>query len=158
MKMRAFLTIAMCTLIIGSLAAPASAGEEKGSGTATYAPAAVDTVQTADGGMVQRSHIMGIVLADDPSNSLHLASQDCFGTTVISADGTAIANGSCDAVDAASDRWWIWWHNGPDANTWGFMGGTGKYEGIKGGGTTTPLAQMADGRTAITWDGHWIMK
>jgi hypothetical protein len=38
------------------------------------------------------------------------------------------------------------------------MGGTGKYEGITGGGTTTPLAQMADGRTAITWDGHWTMK
>lgn len=49
-------------------------------------------------------------------------------------------------------------HNGPDGNTWGFTGGTGKYEGITGGGTTTTLAQMADGRTAITWDGTWTMK
>jgi len=158
MKTRAWITIAICGLIVGSLATPAGAGEERGGGTVTYAPAAVDTVQTADGGMVQRSHIMGIVLADDPSNSIHLASQDCFGTTVIAADGTAIANGYCDAVNAKGDRWWIWWHNGPEGNTWGFMGGTGKFGGIKGGGTTTPLAQMADGRVAITWDGSWTIK
>ena len=158
MKKRAWMTVAICGLIIGSLAAPAEAGEETGSGTVTYAPAAVDTVQLADGSMVQRSHIMGIVLANDPSNSIHLASQDCFGTTVIAADGTAIANGYCDAVDADGDRWWISWHNGPDANTWAFTGGTGKYEGIKGGGTTTALAQTADGRSAIIWNGSWTMK
>jgi len=158
MKMRTWVMVVICGLLIGSLAAPAEAGEEKGSGTVTYAPAAVETVQLPDGGMMQRSHIMGIVLADDPSNSIHLASQDCFGTTVIAADGTAIANGYCDAVNANGDRWWIWWHNGPEGNTWGFMGGTGKFGGIKGGGTTTPLAQMADGRVAITWDGSWTIK
>jgi hypothetical protein len=37
------------------------------------------------------------------------------------------------------------------------MGGTGKYMGIKGGGTTKPLAQMANKRTAITWNGSWTM-
>ena len=157
MKTKSWAAIAIFALVIGSVAAPATAGDEMGSGTVTYAPAMVETVELPNGGMMQRSHIMGIVLADDPSNSIHLASQDCFGTTVVSADGTAVGNGYCDAVDANGDRWWIWWHNSPDANTWGFMGGTGKYEGIKGGGTTTPLAQMADGRTAIMWDGHWTM-
>ncbi len=145
-------------MILGSLAAPAMAGEEKGGGTVTYAPAEVSNTQLPDGGMMQRSHIMGIVLADDASNSIHLASQDCFGTTVIAADGSANGHGYCDAVDADGDRWWIWWNNTPEGNKWGFIGGTGKYEGITGGGTTEALAQMADGRTAITWDGHWIMK
>ena len=158
MQMRIPAMIASCGLMIGSFAAPATAGEETGSGTVTYAPAEVDTVEMADGTVVQRSHIMGIVLADDQSVSIHLASQDCFGTTVITPDGTATGNGYCDAVDADGDRWWIWWHNGADSNTWGFMGGTGKYTGIKGGGTTEPLAQMADGRTAITWNGSWTMK
>lgn len=158
MKMKALVTIAICGLMIGVLAAPATAGEETGSGTVTYAPAEVDTMQMADGSMVQRSHVMGIVLANDPSNSIHLASQDCFGTTVITADGTANGNGYCDAVDADGDRWWIWWHQGPDSDTWGFMGGTGKYMGIKGGGTSTPLVQMADGRSAIVWNGTWTMK
>ena len=158
MKTRAWMTVLICGVVFGSLGAPAEAGEESGSGTVTYAPAAVDNTQLPDGGMMQRSHIMGIVLADDPSNSIHLASQDCFGTTLIAADGTANGHGYCDAVDTDGDRWWIWWNNTPESNKWGFIGGTGKYEGIKGGGTTTPLAQMADGRSAITWNGHWTMK
>jgi hypothetical protein len=77
---------------------------------------------------------------------------------LISADGSTDGHGYCDAVDADGDRWWIWWNNTPESNRWGFIGGTGKYEGIKGGGTTTPLAQMADGRAAITWNGSWTMK
>jgi hypothetical protein len=36
--------------------------------------------------------------------------------------------------------------------------GTGKFEGVKGGGTTTPLAQMPDGRSAIAWEGSWALK
>ena len=155
---KAWTGIAISGLVIGLLASPAQAGEETASGTVTYAPASMETVQTPDGGMMQRSHIMGIVLCDDPSALIHLASQDCFGTTVVSPDGTAVANGYCDAVDADGDRWWIWWHNGPKGNKWGFMGGTGKYEGIKGGGTTTSMAQMADGRSAINWEGHWTLK
>jgi hypothetical protein len=148
----------ICILAIAAFTAPAQAGEEKGSGTVTYAPAKVTTEKLTDGSMMQRSHIMGIVLADDPSNSIHLASQDCFGTTLIAADGSANGHGYCDAVDADGDRWWIWWNNTPESNRWGFIGGTGKYEGIKGGGTTAPLTQMADGRTAITWNGTWTMK
>ena len=158
MKTKPWTALAICGIVFGLLAAPAEAGEEKGSGTATYAPAAVETVQLANGSSVQRSHIKGIVLASDPSNSLHLASQDCFGTTLIAADGTAIGNGYCDAVDADGDRWWLSWHNGPDGNTWEFTGGTGKYEGIKGGGSTKSLAQMADGRSAITWNGSWTTR
>ena len=68
MKTRTWTALAICGIVFGFLAAPAEAGEEKGSGTVTYAPAAVDTVQLAAGSMVQRSHIMGIVLANDPSN------------------------------------------------------------------------------------------
>ena len=77
---------------------------------------------------------------------------------MIAADGSTNGHGYCDAVDADGDRWWIWWNNTPESNKWGFIGGTGKYEGITGGGTTESLAQMADGRAAITWDGHWTMK
>lgn len=157
MRKNYWVAVTICGLVIGSLAAPVWSGEEKGSGTVTYAPAEVDNQSLADGSMIQRSHIMGIVLADDPSNSIHLASQDCFGTTLISADGSAHGHGYCDAVDADGDRWWIWWNNTPESNRWGFIGGTGKYEGIKGGGTTTALAQMADGRTAVTWEGSWTM-
>lgn len=158
MKMRIWATAAICGMILGTFSAPAWSGEESGGGTATYAPAAIETMQLADGGMIQRSHIKGIVLSNNTSNAMHLVAQDCFGTTLVSAAGEATGNGYCDAVDGDGDRYWLWWHNSPKANKWGFMGGTGKFEGVKGGGTTTQLAQMADGRSAITWEGTWTMK
>ena len=37
------------------------------------------------------------------------------------------------------------------------MGGTGKFMGVKGEGTTTPLVQKADGSSVIAWDGTWTM-
>ncbi len=159
MKMKRLATIAIFGLMIGGLAAaPATAGEETSSGTVTYVPVDMEMMEMPDGSMMQRSHIKGIVLANDSSSSIHLASQDCFGTTVIAADGTATGNGYCDGVDADGDLWWIWWHNSPEKNIWGFMGGTGKFMGVKGEGTTTPMVQMADGRTAISWNGTWTMK
>jgi hypothetical protein len=145
-------------MVMAGIALPAAAGEESGAGTVTYGPANVENTQLPDGSLMQRSHIKGIVLCDDTDNFMHLVAQDCFGTTLVSPSGEATGNGYCDAVDGDGDRYWIWWHNSPKGNKWGFMGGTGKFDGVKGGGTTTPLAQMADGRTAITWEGTWSSK
>jgi len=157
MKMKTLGMMALCALIVGAVAAPATAGEETASGTVTYVPITMETMEMADGTMMQRSHIRGIVLVDGASGSIHLSSQDCFGTTVVAADGSATANGYCDAIDADGDLWWIWWHNSPDKNVWGFMGGTGKFMGVKGEGTTTPIVQKADGSSVIAWNGAWTM-
>ena len=157
MKMKTLGMMALCALIVGAVAAPATAGEETASGTVTYVPITMETMEMADGSMMQRSHIRGIVLVDDASSSIHLSSQDCFGTTVVAADGSATANGYCDAIDADGDLWWIWWHNSPDKNVWGFMGGTGKFMGVKGEGTSTPIVQKADGSSVVAWNGAWTM-
>jgi hypothetical protein len=158
MKPKTWSAVVICTTVLALLAGPAWCGEEKGGGTVTYGPAEVENQSLPDGSMIQRSHIKGIVLSSDASSAMHLVAQDCFGTTLVSPSGVATGNGYCDAVDGDGDRYWIWWHNGPRGNTWGFMGGTGKFEDVEGGGTTEQLAQMADGRVAITCEGTWTRK
>lgn len=160
MSMKRILWVSSVGALV-SLAVSSSiqAAEVKGSGSLIYVPVASETSKLPDGRIVQRSHIKGIVRADDTNVSFHLASEDCSGTTVIAADGnTAVGNGYCDAVDKDGDVWWLSWHSGPDGDTWAFIGGTGKYEGIKGGGTTKLEIRWPDGRLAMRWDGTWQMK
>ncbi len=147
------------TLLSLVLLSSAQAAEVKGNGSVTYVPVASESSQLPNGSTVQRTHLKGIVLADDASVPLHLASQDCSGTTVVAADGSPpVANGYCDGLDQDGDVWWLWWHNGSDGNTWGFIGGTGKFAGIEGGGTTTLEVEWPDGRFTILWEGTWQMQ
>ena len=39
-----------------------------------------------------------------------------------------------------------------------FTGGTGKFDGITGGGKYKPAAQLEGGRSLSVWDGSWEMK
>jgi hypothetical protein len=52
---------------------------------------------------------------------------------------------------------WISYHNGPQGNVWTILGGTGRYQGLKGGGTSTELAITADGRQHVCWKGSGTM-
>ena len=150
------------TMVLGALVIVAGVGtaaEESASGTVTYIPVHSASEKLANGDTSQMMHLKGVVLTDDSSTSLHLAMQDCVGTTVIPADGAPPDGaGYCAGTDADGDLWWIWWHNGPDGNNWGFLGGTGKFKGIEGGGTTDQLVMGADGRQAISWKGSWTTK
>jgi hypothetical protein len=38
------------------------------------------------------------------------------------------------------------------------MGGTGKFEGIEGGGTFSAEAQWADGRGINSWEGTYTLR
>ncbi len=131
----------------------------RGSGTVTYVPDAMEMVELSDGTMLQRSYLRGVVLASDPSVPFHLSAQDCPGSSIVSAEGQVISGyGYCEGTDRDGDMWWIWWKNSPTENTWGFMGGRGKYAGIEGGGTTAVQSQYPDGRLVISWNGSWRMK
>lgn len=155
-----FLVSAVATLALAGLLTPAAvAGETTARGTVTYIGKPLDATALGGNGVVSRVHMKGVVIADDANSPLHLSSQDCYGSTVV--DGTGEPKGgagSCDGVDRDGDVWWIWWRNAPDSRTWGFIGGTGKWQGVTGGGTTGVLAAMPDGRTTISWLGKWTMK
>lgn len=153
-------TILSASLIAGALVTTSAvAAEFKDSGTVTYVPISTAVTKLANGGSLIKSHIKGVILANDTANPIHLSAQDCDGAAILAATGQQIAaSGSCHAVDADGDVWTLWYHNSAAGNNWGVIGGTGKYDGMTGGGTTTPIADLADGRFVISWDGAWQMK
>jgi beta-xylosidase len=157
---RTAVSIISASLVAGAwLASSALAAEYMGSGTVTYVPASTAVTQLAGGRSLIKSHIKGVILSNDTANPIHLSAQDCDGATILAADGKQIAaSGSCHAVDTDGDVWTLWYHNSAAGNNWGVIGGTGKYDGMTGGGTTSPLADLPDGRFVISWDGAWQMK
>ncbi len=149
-------------LIVGAallFAMPAEARDMKGSGTAAYVPVASDTSELPSGKLLRRVHSKTIILADDDTLPFHLARQDCSGTYVLTPEGEIeIGRGHCEAVDQDGDVWWLWWESVSESGKWGILGGTGKYDGMAGSGTTTPIAAHDDGRFAVKWEGSWVMK
>jgi hypothetical protein len=139
---------------------PVLGADYQASGTATFTTVDSDAVTFGSGAVKQRIRLKGVILADDPTNPLHLSAQDCGGSVVVAADGTAVNGGGyCEATDKDGDVWWLSWadYDG-NGNTWTILGGTGKYEGISGGGTITAMMQSADGRLVNRWQGSWTMK
>ena len=130
-----------------------------GSGTVTYGPSEPEVRELPDGRTLLRVPFKGIILSDDGTGPFHLSSQDCQGTVILAADGSQeIGRGYCDAVDADGDVWWLSWMNRGDERSCQILGGTGKFVGLEGGGTTTELLpQLPDGRQTISWEGSWQM-
>ncbi len=149
------LTFSSLFLLVGT-SAPSEVLAESGSGTVTYVPVASETMQDSSGKTITRDHLKGVILASDPGIKFHLATQDCKGTTVVSAYGNdLVVKGYCDAIDRDGDVWWLWYDGTAQGSTWGILGGTGKYAGMTGGGTTTTEKPAPDGRFVIHWEGSW---
>jgi hypothetical protein len=150
-------------IVLGGLAlvAPAlSAQEVKGSGINMFVPKIVESFTLADGTTVNRTTFTGFITADDPLNPLRQASMTCSGTAVVAKDGKPIRSaGTCDSVDAQGDVAFYWWRSDDKSGgRWGFMGGTGKWITVEGGGTYEPNAGWKDGRQGNNWKGTWKTK
>ena len=146
--------IALAGLVL--LASGLSAQEIKGSGSNMFVPQVVETFTLADGTTVNRMSFKGFIIADDPSNPLRQASMTCTGTAVVANDGKPIrSGGTCDSVDGDGDVAFYWWRADEKGGRWGFLGGTGKWVTVEGGGTYEPSATWKDGRQANKWKGSW---
>ena len=144
----------ICGLVVASPWAMASADEVTVSGTATYIQNWGETVTLENGGRLERLHLQTIIHADDDNSPINMNAQDCTGTSVYDAEGAFVMNtGHCHATDLEGDTWSMWYHHTPDGNTWGVLGGTGKFAGLTGGGTTVVEARHADGRLFLTYEG-----
>ncbi|MEM7120092.1 MAG: hypothetical protein AAF563_02370 [Pseudomonadota bacterium] len=133
--------------------ATASADEVTVSGSATYIQRWGETITLENGGRLERLHLQAII-HDDNNSPIDMNAQDCTGTAVYDADGAFVMNtGHCHATDLDGDTWSMWYHHTPDGNTWGIMGGTGKFAGLSGGGTTFVETIHADGRLFLTYEG-----
>jgi hypothetical protein len=144
-----------------ALVAPAlSAQEVKASGSNMFVPKIVETFTLTDGTTVNRMTFSGFMTADDPANPLRQASMTCTGTAVVAKDGTPVRSaGTCDSVDAQGDVAFYWWRaDSKNGGRWGFLGGTGKWATIEGGGTYEPTPGWKDGRQGNNWKGTWKSK
>ena len=133
----------------------------QGSGHVSYHELFSTSAPGKDETTIQRAINRGTIISDDTAVPFHLATQTCSGTNVLGKQGQPLeSHGSCDMVDADGDIWWLSYHNQANGeNTWQITGGTGKYKGMKGGGTTTPLFMSSDGKMlSISYEGKWTMK
>lgn len=146
--------------IVAAATSPVAAADYKGSGTATYVTTDSDTVSFAGGAVKQRFRLKGVIVADDPTNPIHLSAHDCGGSVVVGTDGAPVNGaGYCEATDKDGDVWWLSWSDyDGNGNPWTILGGTGKYEGMTGGGTVSLMMQSGDGRMVNRWEGNWTMK
>lgn len=155
-RLRLAALAALSSLVI---VASAEAAEFKGAGTNVYVPANSDVNQISEEMSLLRTQSRTIILSEDSEVPFHLAPQDCSGTYILDKDQEITGgNGYCDSVDSDGDVWWMWWKLDGEKGSWGVLGGTGKYDGMTGGGTTEILSQSPDGRFALQWEGSWKMK
>lgn len=157
-RTRPLALITALTALLG-LAAPATAAEVKGTGTVTYTVTVVAENNLVNGQKLRQSRMKGLILADQDNMPFNLSPQDCTNAAIIDDKGTMIeAHGTCVAVDVDGDVWWLSYEGDTDGSQWTITGGTGKYAGMTGGGTTDNLLITADGRFAIAWQGTLQMK
>lgn len=133
-------------------------GELSAKGKFTFATSS-ESVSLPGGRTLQRAVSNGIILTDDPSSPLNESAATCIGATIVSASGEpGVGSGHCEAIDKDGDVWMLWYRNDADGGPWGMMNGTGKFEGIEGGGTWAIGPQWPDGRGINTWEATYTMK
>lgn len=132
---------------------------DKGEGQAFYEPKVLETVALADGRVISRVSLSGFVIGSNAKNPFHMVNQHCSGTSILAAgQSEPTAYGYCEGLDRDGDAFFMSWSTGPGGNTWQLLGGTGKFDGISGGGTSDTTHTWTDGKYVIDWDGTWTMK
>lgn len=152
-------TLAALTLLLALTAADASA-QASVSDSGEYAfVTTMETVSLPGGQTLQRTVQDGFVLADNAESPLHQSATTCTGGTIVSGSGEpGIGYGHCDAIDKDGDVWTLWFRNDGSGGPWGYINGTGKFQGIEGGGTWTVGPQWPDGRGINNWEGSYTLK
>jgi hypothetical protein len=110
-----------------------AAAEEKVAGYVSGTQEVLQSIPLADGSEARRIMFSVSVITDDPNNSLHPASQDCFVPDVVSRNDKLLGGkGSCDCISADGHPWWITLELRPDGVArWANNGGVGKFKGFQ---------------------------
>jgi hypothetical protein len=134
------------------------AGEIKVDITAVHVVMPSESDKLSDGRTMMHVHDKAIVQAADPNSPLNLASRNCYGTMIMDAKGNPVDGaGYCETIDKANDTYWLTWNMAPGGIAWKAFHGTGKYEGVTGGGDTKVIAWYAD-RYVISSEGTLMVK
>lgn len=158
LRTQVLIVLAEAALLVTVLAPEAfGQGEVSVKGKFTFA-ASIESISLPGGSTLQRNVSNGFLLTDDPS-PLDQNAATCTGGGVVSASGEpGVGSGYCDAIDKDGDMWSLWWRNDAQGGPWGIMNGTGKFEGIEGGGTWAVGPAWPDGRGINTWEGTYTLR
>ncbi len=129
-----------------------------GGGLAMYVPHGSTVSENADGGTTARWAVRGFVTADDKDDPLYMINFDCTGLTVTGTDGSVAASGLCNGIDDDDDTYSLWWRGGAEGGEWEYFAGTGKFDGMVGGGTYSNVHTWGDGKYIVRYDGTWTMQ
>ena len=120
--------------------------EDTSPATVTYAAEWQEFTEFPGGFTAMRDHLKGVILSEDPMSPIHLNTQDCFGNNILDSEGNFVAfTGHCVAVDAEGDTWVLSY----EFSDWVVIGGTGKFAGMEGRGTTEIISTYPDGRLVL---------
>jgi hypothetical protein len=152
--------LAVAAVALGAPADAQAQREVTTGGLAVYIPDRADVVPLAAGQEGVNDRFKGVVITDDPASPLYLLSQNCAGTNLVGAEtGEPLrSSGYCVGWDADGDLFWMSYWNGPDGGEWTVINGTGKFEGMTGGGTSELVRAEADGRFTLSWRGTLMMR
>ena len=136
-------------------AGTASAGERiKESGHEAFRTNVWDVLELDEGHSVAWWRGEGVYFDDDPSAASHLSTADCAGTYESMPDETYKGSGFCTYTDRDGDKHFLKWWEGSDMeeSRYEYIGGTGKYTGLGGGGTYT-AEELTDTLSTFTTKG-----
>ena len=158
-RRRTFLISAGATLLFLAVAPGSPAQERSDSGDFAFMTTSSEEMPLSDGRVLTRVVQSGMVFADDSSSPIDRTATTCTGSMVMDASARAtVVSGHCDGVDADGDVWTAWYGGDQDGGDWGFMGGTGKFEGVEGRGTFSAGVQWADGRGINSWEVTYTLR
>ena len=99
---------------------------------------------------------MGIIRNETGGGPFDKSFLRCIGQDTLAA-GTYLTYGSCTETDIAGDKIFITYN----AESFTFVGGTGKYKGITGGGTSkseTVIQGAKNWAGILSFEKHWEIK
>ena len=129
-------------------------------GKSVNTPYSQEDEKLPDGRILRHGRQRGFILADDEDYPLHMASIDCSGISLWQSDGSRWqGSGTCVEIDRDGDIAWCWWEGTNEGVKWGYLRGTGKYEGATGSGTATlDIHNFPNGKWIEEWEGTLELK
>lgn len=143
-------------LVSTASAQPVGFFQETGKGFSAYSTTTTDTVPLDSQRSLLHTHNWGLFYTEDPGSLLNQSRYDCFGTHLLNSEGESVdGRGYCTGVAANGDLWWNRWSGTLSGGDWTFVGGTGRFAFISGGGVWSAASGFAPEETITVWEGRW---